>query len=155
MSTRVGIGYDSHRFAAGRTLILGGVEIPFDRGLEGHSDADVLAHAITDAILGAAGAGDIGDALPADRRALAGRRLDRAASRRGRARLDGRVVNVDATVICERPADRPASRARSRSAERRRRRAGLGQGDHQRGPRGDRARGGDRRDRRRVLRAGR
>ena len=61
---RVGIGYDSHRFASGRRLVLGGVEIPHDRGLTGHSDADVLAHALTDAILGAAGAGDIGRLFP-------------------------------------------------------------------------------------------
>jgi len=57
---RVGIGYDLHRLVEGRRLVLGGVEIPFERGLEGHSDADVLCHAVTDAILGAAGAGDIG-----------------------------------------------------------------------------------------------
>lgn len=61
---RVGIGYDSHRFASGRRLVLGGVEIPHDRGLTGHSDADALAHALTDAILGAAGAGDIGRLFP-------------------------------------------------------------------------------------------
>ena len=61
---RTGIGIDSHRFEAGRRLILGGVEIPHDRGLAGHSDADVLAHAITDALLGAAGLGDIGQHFP-------------------------------------------------------------------------------------------
>jgi len=61
---RVGIGYDSHPFAAGRKLLLGGVEIPHDRGLAGHSDADAVAHALTDAILGAAGAGDIGQLFP-------------------------------------------------------------------------------------------
>ncbi len=61
---RVGIGYDSHRFAAGRKLILGGVEIPHDQGLAGHSDADAVAHALTDAILGAAGLGDIGRLFP-------------------------------------------------------------------------------------------
>jgi 2-C-methyl-D-erythritol 2,4-cyclodiphosphate synthase len=61
---RVGIGYDSHRFAAGRPLILGGVRIPHDLGLTGHSDADAVAHALTDAILGAAGAGDIGQHFP-------------------------------------------------------------------------------------------
>lgn len=57
---RVGIGYDSHRLVAGRRLILGGIEIPFELGLDGHSDADALTHAITDAVLGAAGLGDIG-----------------------------------------------------------------------------------------------
>ena len=62
--TRVGIGYDSHRFAEGRPLILGGVTIPHDRGLTGHSDADAVAHALIDAILGAAAAGDIGQLFP-------------------------------------------------------------------------------------------
>ncbi|MEP7175928.1 MAG: 2-C-methyl-D-erythritol 2,4-cyclodiphosphate synthase [Gemmatimonadales bacterium] len=62
--TRVGIGYDSHRFAAGRPLVLGGVLIPDAVGLAGHSDADAVAHALTDAILGAAGAGDIGQLFP-------------------------------------------------------------------------------------------
>ena len=63
---RVGIGYDSHPFAAGRKLILGGIEIPHDRGLKGHSDADAVAHALIDAILGAAGLGDIGRMFPDD-----------------------------------------------------------------------------------------
>jgi len=62
--TRVGIGYDSHRFVDGRPLILGGVTIPHSRGLAGHSDADAVAHALTDAILGAAGAGNIGQLFP-------------------------------------------------------------------------------------------
>ena len=62
--TRVGIGYDSHRFVAGRPLVLGGVIIPHARGLAGHSDADAVAHALTDAILGAAGAGNIGQLFP-------------------------------------------------------------------------------------------
>ncbi len=62
--TRVGIGYDSHRFTAGRPLILGGVTIPHAQGLAGHSDADAVAHALTDAILGAAGAGNIGQLFP-------------------------------------------------------------------------------------------
>ena len=64
MSALVGIGYDSHRLGAGRRLILGGVEIPHERGLDGHSDADVLAHAVIDALLGAAGLGDIGEHFP-------------------------------------------------------------------------------------------
>jgi 2-C-methyl-D-erythritol 2,4-cyclodiphosphate synthase len=63
---RVGIGYDSHPFASGRKLILGGVEIPHAKGLAGHSDADAVAHAVTDAILGAAGLGDIGRMFPSD-----------------------------------------------------------------------------------------
>jgi 2-C-methyl-D-erythritol 2,4-cyclodiphosphate synthase len=61
---RVGIGHDTHRLVAGRPLILGGVRVPHDRGLAGHSDADVVLHALTDALLGAAGMGDIGDAYP-------------------------------------------------------------------------------------------
>ena len=61
---RTGIGYDSHRFAAGRKLILGGVEIPFEKGLDGHSDADVLVHAVIDAVMGAAKLGEIGKAFP-------------------------------------------------------------------------------------------
>ena len=61
---RVGIGYDIHRLAEGRRLVLGGVEIPLDRGLDGHSDADVLLHAVMDALLGAAGMGDIGHHFP-------------------------------------------------------------------------------------------
>ena len=62
--SRTGIGIDSHAFAPGRRLVLGGVGIPHDQGLQGHSDADVLAHAITDALLGAAGLGDIGQHFP-------------------------------------------------------------------------------------------
>ncbi|OGX39710.1 MAG: 2-C-methyl-D-erythritol 2,4-cyclodiphosphate synthase [Omnitrophica WOR_2 bacterium RIFCSPLOWO2_12_FULL_50_9] len=64
MQQRIGIGYDIHRFVEGRKLILGGVEIPFSKGLEGHSDADVLLHALCDALLGAAGKGDIGEHFP-------------------------------------------------------------------------------------------
>ncbi len=63
---RIGIGYDCHRFAAGRRLVLGGVEIPHDLGLGGHSDADVVAHAVTDAVLGAAALGDMGHLFPSD-----------------------------------------------------------------------------------------
>jgi len=102
MSARVGIGYDSHRLAEGRPLIIGGVQIPFERGLDGHSDADVLAHAVTDAILGAAGAGDIGSHFPpTDER---WRDADSIALLEAVVELiGGRVVNVDATVICERP----------------------------------------------------
>ncbi len=61
---RIGIGYDSHRFAEGRKLLLGGIEIPYEKGLMGHSDADVLCHSITDALIGAAGLGSIGDFFP-------------------------------------------------------------------------------------------
>lgn len=66
MDTRIGMGYDLHRLAAGRRLVLGGVEIPFSKGLVGHSDADVLVHALIDALLGAAGEGDIGGLFPDD-----------------------------------------------------------------------------------------
>ena len=100
---RVGIGYDSHRFASGRRLVLGGVEIEHDAGLAGHSDADVLTHAVIDALLGAAGLGDLGTHFPARRRALARRRLARPAAHRASGMLPGPVVNVDATVICEAP----------------------------------------------------
>ena len=102
---RFGLGIDTHRFAEGRPLILGGVEIPHDRGLAGWSDADVLAHAVTDAVLGAAGMGDIGQHFPdtdpafkgADSLAL----LREAVSRVG---AEGwRVEFVDATVMLERP----------------------------------------------------
>jgi 2-C-methyl-D-erythritol 2,4-cyclodiphosphate synthase len=103
--TRVGIGYDSHRFAGARTLILGGVTFPGEPGLEGHSDADVLTHAVTDAVIGAAGLGDIGRHFPDDDPRFAGADsialLGQAVSMIAEA--GWRVVNVDATLICERP----------------------------------------------------
>jgi 2-C-methyl-D-erythritol 2,4-cyclodiphosphate synthase len=103
---RTGLGIDTHRFADGRPLILGGVEIPHERGLAGHSDADVLAHAITDAILGAAALGDIGRHFPdTDPKWKGADSIELL--RTIVASLDGRVVNVDATVICERPAIGP------------------------------------------------
>ncbi|CAN5184782.1 2-C-methyl-D-erythritol 2,4-cyclodiphosphate synthase [soil metagenome] len=102
MSARVGIGYDSHRFAKGRSLVLAGVEIPHDRGLEGHSDADVVAHAVTDAILGAAAMGDIGTHFPpSDERWRDADSIELL--RTAVAMVSGFVVNVDATVICEAP----------------------------------------------------
>jgi len=102
---RVGIGYDSHRFAEGRPLVLGGVRIPFDRGLAGHSDADAPVHALIDAILGAAGAGDIGRLFPDDdesfRNAASLDLLDRAVEE---ARARGyHVGNADLIVVAERP----------------------------------------------------
>ncbi|UCE87416.1 MAG: 2-C-methyl-D-erythritol 2,4-cyclodiphosphate synthase [Deltaproteobacteria bacterium] len=102
---RVGQGFDAHRLAAGRPLLLGGVEIPYERGLEGHSDGDVLLHAIASALLGALGAGDLGRHFPSSDPALAGiasgEILRRVAAR---VRADGfRVVNVDATVIAQEP----------------------------------------------------
>jgi 2-C-methyl-D-erythritol 2,4-cyclodiphosphate synthase len=102
VSARVGIGYDAHRFAAGRRLVLGGVEIPHEVGLEGHSDADALTHAVIDAVLGAAGLGDIGTLFPPDDERWRGAHsLDLLTVTLGN--LYGRVVNVDATVICEAP----------------------------------------------------
>ena len=99
---RVGIGYDSHRFAAGRPLRLGGVEIEHDAGLEGHSDADVLTHAVIDALLGAGGLGDLGTHFPPDEdRWRDADSLDLLRTVVGM--LDGPVANVDATVICEAP----------------------------------------------------
>lgn len=102
---RVGQGYDSHRLVEGRPLILGGVRVPFERGLDGHSDADVLLHAVTDAVLGAASLGDIGTHFPPSdpkwKGADSGRLLS-AVMDLVRAR-GWTVVNLDATVICERP----------------------------------------------------
>lgn len=103
--TRVGIGYDVHRLVAGRPLVLGGVTIPAERGLEGHSDADVAIHAIMDALLGAAALGDIGQLFPPSDPAF--KDID---SRRLLSRVRGvldragwRVVNVDCTIVAERP----------------------------------------------------
>ena len=102
MSVRVGIGYDSHRFVRGGRLVLGGVDIEHESGLAGHSDADVLTHAIIDALLGAAGMGDIGGLFPDDEdRWRDADSLDLLRTVLGR--LTGRVVNVDATLICEQP----------------------------------------------------
>ena len=102
---RIGIGYDSHRFAEGRKLILGGVQIPHVQGLAGHSDADAVAHAITDAMLGAAALGDIGTHFPpSDERWRDADSLDLL--RRASVLLEERgyqVVNVDVTVVCEAP----------------------------------------------------
>ncbi len=102
---RIGQGYDVHALTPGRKLILGGVEIPFDRGLLGHSDADALLHAITDAILGAAGLGDIGGMFPdtsAEWQGADSRRLLRGAMDAVRA-AGWRVGNVDATIIAQAP----------------------------------------------------
>ncbi len=98
----IGIGYDSHRFAAGRKLILGGVEIEHELGLEGHSDADVLSHAVIDAILGAGGGGDIGTLFPPDEeRWRDADSIDLLRTAVGT--IAGAIVNVDATLICEQP----------------------------------------------------
>ena len=98
----VGIGYDSHRFAEGRRLVLGGVEIEHERGLAGHSDADVLTHAVIDAVLGAAGGGDIGTMFPDDdERWRDADSIDLLRTVVGT--LSGPILNIDATVICEQP----------------------------------------------------
>jgi 2-C-methyl-D-erythritol 2,4-cyclodiphosphate synthase len=98
----VGIGYDSHRFAPGRRLVLGGVEIEHEQGLAGHSDADVLTHAVIDAILGAAGNGDIGTMFPDDDdRWRDADSIDLLRTVVGT--IGGAIVNVDATLICEEP----------------------------------------------------
>jgi 2-C-methyl-D-erythritol 2,4-cyclodiphosphate synthase len=98
----VGIGYDSHRFAAGRRLVLGGVEIEHELGLAGHSDADVLTHAVIDALLGAAGHGDIGTMFPDDEEQWQGAdSIDLLRTAVGT--IAGSIVNIDATLICEQP----------------------------------------------------
>ena len=105
MKLRVGQGYDVHALVPGRRLILGGVDIPFSQGLLGHSDADVLAHAITDAILGAAGLGDIGRHFPDTDAAHSGADslvLLRTAMRRVR-EAGFELVNIDATVVAQAP----------------------------------------------------
>ena len=102
---RIGQGYDSHRFAEGRPLILGGVEIPHDRGLAGHSDADVLTHAITDALLGAAGLGDIGTHFPdTDERWKGADSVALLAEAARLVRAEGwEPQNVDCTVVLDAP----------------------------------------------------
>jgi len=103
--TRSGIGFDSHRLIAGRPLVIGGVEIPHELGLDGHSDADVLTHAVIDALLGAAGLGDVGEHFPdeqeqwrdADSVGLLELALESVLERRFR------LINVDCTLIMETP----------------------------------------------------
>ena len=108
-SNRIGIGYDIHRLVEGRKLVLGGVEIPFEKGLLGHSDSDVLSHAICDALLGAVALGDIGTHFPdTDPRWAGASSLDfltrvvEMITERGY-----RVANIDATVVAEQPKLRP------------------------------------------------
>jgi 2-C-methyl-D-erythritol 2,4-cyclodiphosphate synthase len=103
--TLTGIGFDSHRFAPGRRLLLGGVEVPYERGLDGHSDADVLAHAVIDALLGAAGLGDIGEYFPdTDERFKDADSLQLLASVVTSVIATGlELVNVDCTVVIEAP----------------------------------------------------
>jgi 2-C-methyl-D-erythritol 2,4-cyclodiphosphate synthase len=102
---KVGQGFDVHPLVAGRRLVIGGVDIPYDKGLQGHSDADVLLHAICDALLGAAGLGDLGQHYPDSDAAFLG--IDSRALLRDVAKklgaLELKVVNVDATVIAQEP----------------------------------------------------
>ena len=102
---RVGIGYDIHRFADGRPLVIGGVEIPSVRGLEGHSDADVLLHAVIDALLGAIGAPDVGEQFPTSDPAYANissvRLLEQAAALVTRQGFS--IHNIDATIVVQEP----------------------------------------------------
>ena len=106
---RVGLGYDSHRFEEGRRLVLGGIEFPGETGLKGHSDADVLTHAVIDALLGAAALGDIGshfpDTDPQWKDADSIKMLESVAKEIRRAGYA--IDNIDATVVCERPKLRP------------------------------------------------
>lgn len=105
MATRSGIGYDVHRLVAGRKLILGGVDIPHEKGLEGHSDADVLCHAIADALLGALGEEDIGHYFPPSDPSIKDISSIEILKKVGRVVADreAMVINVDATLIAEAP----------------------------------------------------
>ena len=102
---RIGTGYDVHRLVEGRKLILGGVEIPYEKGLLGHSDADVLAHAVMDAVLGAAALGDIGKHFPdTDDKYKGASSIELMVRVREILSEEGyRVVNIDSTVIAQRP----------------------------------------------------
>ncbi|HZX45920.1 MAG TPA: 2-C-methyl-D-erythritol 2,4-cyclodiphosphate synthase [Clostridia bacterium] len=102
---RIGIGYDAHRLVEGRPLIIGGVSIPFGKGLEGHSDADVLAHAVTDALLGASAMGDIGMHFPDTDPAYAGADSIKLLEKAGKKlRSAGyAIINIDCTIIAQQP----------------------------------------------------
>jgi 2-C-methyl-D-erythritol 2,4-cyclodiphosphate synthase len=103
---RIGIGYDLHRLVDGRELFLGGVKIPFAKGLLGHSDADVLMHAICDALLGACGCGDIGMYFPdtdMQFKGISGKDLTQRVCKIIRKKNDVRITNVDAVLICDKP----------------------------------------------------
>jgi 2-C-methyl-D-erythritol 2,4-cyclodiphosphate synthase len=117
---RVGIGYDVHRLVSGRPLMLGGVQVPFSQGLLGHSDGDALVHAVIDALLGAAGLGDIGTHFPSSdpqykeiRSTVLLERVGELVRRRG-----WKVANVDATIIAERPSLQPHLQAMRRELAR-------------------------------------
>jgi 2-C-methyl-D-erythritol 2,4-cyclodiphosphate synthase len=114
MTPRIGIGYDSHRLAEGRRLVLGGVEVPHDAGLDGHSDADVLTHAVIDALLGASGQGDLGTLFPSsEERWRDADSIDLLRVALGN--LTGAVLNVDATLIAEAPRLGPHTAAMERN----------------------------------------
>ena len=106
---RIGHGYDVHRLTEGRKLILGGTEIPYEKGLLGHSDADVLTHAVMDALLGACGLQDIGTHFPDTDAAYKGADSLKLLSEVGRMLREAgyRVENIDATILCQRPKLRP------------------------------------------------
>lgn len=102
---RVGQGFDAHRLVAGRALVLGGVDVPHDKGLEGHSDGDALLHAVTDALIGALGLGDLGTHFPSSDESLAGVAshvlLEKAVAMMTQRHY--RIANVDATIIAQAP----------------------------------------------------
>lgn len=102
---RIGQGYDVHRLVEGRALVLGGVKVPYERGLDGHSDADVLVHAVMDALLGAAALGDIGKLFPdSDERYRGADSLLLLAEVARRVRAEGyEIVNIDSTVVAQAP----------------------------------------------------
>lgn len=106
---RIGMGYDVHRLSAGRKLIMGGVDIPYEKGLLGHSDADVLVHAIMDALLGAAALGDIGSHFPDTDPAYEGISSIRLLEHVGKLLSDHgyKIGNIDATIIAQKPKMRP------------------------------------------------
>ncbi len=106
---KVGQGIDAHRFSSGRKLVLGGVEIPFEKGLDGHSDADVLLHAVSDALLGAAGMGDIGEHFPdtdPEYRGVSSLLLLKKVGEKIEA-SGWSIQNIDVTVVAERPKIKP------------------------------------------------
>lgn len=106
---RTGIGFDVHKLVEGRKCIIGGVDIPYEKGLLGHSDADVLLHAISDALLGAAGLGDIGTYFPDTDPAFKGADSLELLRKVGEevAKAGSEIVNIDSVVICERPKVNP------------------------------------------------
>ncbi len=153
MSARVGVGYDSHRFVDGRRLVLGGVEIEHDVGLGGALRRRRVTHAVIDAVLGAAGLGDLGNHFPpSDERWRDADSLDLLRTVLGRSAVT--VANVDVTVVCETAGDRPAPGRDGAPAGRDARRPGERQGHDQRGDGLDRPRRGDRGDRRGHPRRG-